>query len=121
MLPLAGLSRRAFVVAGALAAIAPTATAARRRKPAPEAFLAIAIQGVTIANGAFLWSYQPQVQHAASGFTKDLSGTTTSIAFTASQDQARQQIISGARSLAKIFLAQTGHEVAEDRIAVVLL
>jgi len=45
MLPLTGLSRRAFVVASALAATAPTAVAARRRKPNPEAFLASAIQG----------------------------------------------------------------------------
>ena len=67
MLPLTGLSRRAFVVASALAATAPTATAARRRKPNPEAFLASAIQGDTIANGAFLWSYQAQVHHAAPG------------------------------------------------------
>ena len=119
MLPLSALSRRALVAAAtALVAVAPAVDA--KKKP-PQAFLAIAIQGVTIANGAFLWSYQAQVHHPASGFTKDLSGTTSGVAFTASQDQTRQAIISGARSLAKIFLAQANHDVPADRIAVVLL
>ena len=66
-----------------------------RRKPAPEAFVAIAIQGVTIRSGGFVWGYQAQLQHTDSGFTKDLSGTTLFTDFNTSQDRARQVIISG--------------------------
>src|SRR3712207_5029732 len=117
MVPLAGLSRRAFVVASALAAIAPSAAAARRRKPAPEALLAIAIQGVRNTTGGFSWGFQARLQHPASGFTKDLDGGT-STTVTSSQEQARKAIISGVRSNARTFLSQAGHDVPEDRIAV---
>src|SRR5215213_8950742 len=95
MVPLAGLSRRAFVVVSALTAIAPTATAARRRKPAPEAFLAIAVQGVTTLPGVSECSYQAQLQHPASGFTKDMSGTVTGVLVTTSQDETRSRSSQG--------------------------
>src|SRR5215207_6720586 len=122
MVPLAGLSRRAFVVASALAATAPTVVAARRRKPAPQAFLAIAVQGVSgDASGLFKWSYQEQVGYLATSFTANMSGATPCIAVTASPEQTHQEIVSAARSQAQGFLQHAGHVVPEDRIAVIML
>jgi ureidoglycolate hydrolase len=120
MVPFAGLSRRAFVVASALAATVPSVVAARRRKSAPEAFLAIAVQGVTMANGAFVWHYQAQFDHPPSNFSTDVRDTL-GIGFPASQELTRQAIIAGARSAARTdLLLATNQNVPEDRIAVVL-
>ena len=106
----------------------PPITAAakkKRRKPEPLAFLTVAIRGVSnfASNGdrGFIWSYDAQLRHPASGFTRDLSGTTTITALTASTEQTRAQITGGARSIARTFLGQAGHDVPEDRIAVVVL
>lgn len=132
MPPLAILTRR-VALAGGLAALAPAAAARKkkRRRPRPEpapeplAYLTIAIQGVSnyAFNGdrAFEWNYDAQLQHPASGFTRDLSGTFTRTAVTANLEETRAQISGGARSLSRTFLLNAGHDVPEDRIAVVLL
>jgi hypothetical protein len=85
--------------------------------------VAVAIQGVTVhpTAGTFVWGYQAQLRHPASGFVKDLSGTITHVNVDPTQAETREAIAWGARSLSRTFLQQAGHDVPEDRFAVVLL
>ena len=129
MLRIAAFVPRVVLGASSLAIFAPAAARKKKRPkpkpPEPLAFLTIAIQGVgnAASNGdrLFVWSYDAQLQHPASGFARDLSGTTTFTGVTATSEQTRDQIIGGARSISRTFLLQAGHDVPEDRIAVVLL
>jgi hypothetical protein len=125
MLPLAALGRAATVAAAAIAARGPAADARKRRQP-PLAFLAIAVQRVELVAGAdgrfYRWTIQAQLRAPdLSDFTRDLTDTVTSTGTTASAEETRAQIVGGARSLARTFLLQAGHDVSEDRIAVVML
>ncbi len=121
---LSPLTRRALA---APAVLAPSAEARRRKKkkqkpPPPLAVVTIAIQDVTVhPNGqTFVWGYDAQVRHV-SGKTVDLTDTVAGMALDTSQDKTREAILSGARSLARIFLLQQGEDVPEDRIAAVML
>ena len=129
MLPFSALASRAVLAASSLAAFAPAAARKKKRrkpKPPPEplAHLAITVRDVVnyASNGdrGFGWTYDAWLRHPASGFTKDMRISTTT-AVTASLAQTRAQIARTGRTNARIFLAQAGHNVPEDRIAVVLL
>jgi hypothetical protein len=129
-MPSTAASRRAFVAASAAAALAPAAEARKRKKkkpkpkpPEPLAFVAIAIQNVTVhpTFGTFVWGYQAQVRHGPSGETVDLTDTISNVAIDATQAETREALVWGARSLAQTFLRNQGIEVPEDRFAVVLL
>lgn len=129
MLPLAALGRAAVAAAATLAALAPAADARKRRRrppPPPLAFLAIAITQIELAtvNGQrfFRWTYQAQLRAPSFGdFTRDLTDTVAGTGLTESQEATRAALVGGARSLARVFLTDAGHDVPEDRIAVVLL
>jgi hypothetical protein len=129
-MPSTAASRRAFVAASAAAALAPAAEARKRKKkkpkpkpPEPLAFVAIAIQNVTVhpTFGTFVWGYQAQVRHGPSGETVDLTDTISNVNVDATQAETRTALIGGARSLARSFLLNRGIDVPEDRFAVVLL
>ncbi len=125
MLSLSALGRAATVAAATVAARGPAADARKRRRP-PLAFLAIAVQRVELVAGAdgrfYRWTYQAQLRAPGFGdFTRDLSDTVAGTGTTASAEETRAQIGGGARSLARTFLLQAGHDVPEDRIAVVML
>jgi hypothetical protein len=121
MLSLSALGRAATVAAATVAARGPAADARKRRRP-PLAFLAIAVQRVELVAGADGRFYQAQLRAPGFGdFTRDLSDTVAGTGTTASAEETRAQIGGGARSLARTFLLQAGHDVPEDRIAVVML
>jgi hypothetical protein len=127
VLPFAAFGRAA-VAAAALAALGPAADARKRRRrpPPPLAFLAIAVQRVELVAGVdgpfYRWTYQAQLRAPGFGnFTQNLTDTVAGTGATASQEETRDQLVRGARSLARTFLLQAGHDVPEDRIAVVLL
>jgi hypothetical protein len=123
MNPLSGLSRRALVAVAALAAVAPDASARKRKQP-PLAFVKMTLTGVSAGvNGAdrfFTWSFSAGLHHPDSGFHKDYAGTTGTGAMQ-TETQTRAAIVSNIQFFASNDLSAAGHDVPADRISVVLL
>jgi hypothetical protein len=118
MLPLAGLSRRALVAVAAPAAVAPPASASKR-KQAPLATVAITVSGLVNNGTSFDWSLLTRVQHLEFGAI-DRNTITTPVADMTEQ-QARASIEREAIAVAEIALRTANHLVPIDRIAVVML
>ena len=131
MPPLTAVSRRALVVAAAVAAIvAPRAEARKRkRKPKPKpqpplAFVAMTVTDVELRpqgeEPGFTWKLAGVLQHPETGANDAFPGEVD-VPTTFTAQQTRDQIIREAREGASFVLGLQGILVPPDRVQVVLL
>jgi hypothetical protein len=119
------VSRRALVAGAAVAAVtsAPGAVA-RKRKPPPLAFYAVAMTGVSdFASGndrAFIWNVSGAIYHPESD-SHFPSSPSTGIAANLTAKAARAALIKQLQGWARSQLQDKGVDVPADRIKVILV
>ena len=120
MFSLSALSRRAFVVATALVAVAPHAAIAKKKSPRAFVAARVADIGVLPEAAVFAWAVQGQLVYPDSASADDVA-VSFGIEANTTAGQVRARIVSGLKNRAADILASQGLTVSADHIAVILL
>jgi len=120
MFSLSALSRRAFVVATALVAVAPHAAIAKKKSPRAFVAARVADIGVLPEAAVFAWAVEGQLVYPDSASADDVA-VSFGIEANTTAGQVRARIVSGLKNRAADILASQGLTVSADHIAVILL